>query len=349
MTIVVPPTAMMPPSRTGKRERLARLVGSAPASRLLRQIFRAPGIVCITHHRVADRVQHDPDVISATPLQLERQARWVKGACLTLGGTRVADIVTGQSPLTEPAVAFTFDDAYEDNYAAGRMLMEQFGIAATFFVPTGFIETGAIPPWDRLGFAARHAQVPVLDVPGLGGSGPWRVDLRDYGLAITALMGIYGALPAEWRTEFVSACEYAAGASADARPASPFMTWDQIRSLRDMGHSIGAHTHTHPVLASLPAGEQAEEIARSKQILEEQMGAAVDLFAYPYGKPVRSFSTVTKQLVAASGFRAAFSFYGGWNRPGATDPYDIRRIKVDLGTSMAAFRTRITTRGAIPV
>jgi peptidoglycan/xylan/chitin deacetylase (PgdA/CDA1 family) len=336
--------------RLGKRERVARVVGSAAATRLLRQVFRTPGIVCITHHRVTERVEHDPDIISASSRQLEDQAGWVKRTFLTLSGTEISDIVAGRLPLKEPAVTFTFDDAYEDNFAAGRMLMDGFGIAATFFVATGFIETGVVPPWDRLGYAAQHARATGIRIPQLPGHGPWEIDLRNYGHAITELMRIYSILPVDLKPTFVSACETAAGASVDASPRpSPFMTWDQIRALRDMGHCIGAHTHTHPVLASLPPEEQAHEIALSKRVIEEQLERPVETFAYPYGKPERSFSAVTKRLVEAAGFRTAFSFYGGWNRPDGMDAYDVRRIKVDPGTSMPMFRARVTTRGTVPV
>jgi hypothetical protein len=187
-------------------------------------------------------------------------------------------------------------------------------------------------------------------VAAVQGNGPWESSLRDYGSAISSLMGAYSTLPAPLKPVFVRACEEAAGASADdGAGRSPFMTWRQIRDLRDMGHTIGAHTHTHPVLAALSSGEQLHEIRRSKQVLEQQLGETVDVFAYPYGKPGRSFSDETKRLVGECGFKAAFSFYGGWNHPQAIDPYDVKRIKVDPGTSMPMFRTRVTTRGMIPV
>ena len=335
--------------RTGKRERLARLLGNPLAIGALRHIFRAPGIVCVTHHRVADHVAHDPDVISATPAQLERQAAWLRDHFLILNGDEVADVLTGLRRLREPAVSITFDDAYEDNFAAGVMLMERFGIAATFFVPTAFIETGALPPWDRLGYVLQQVRGSVLSVPQVAAdAGPWSIDATDYDRAITAAMRIYRSLSLGAQALFVAACEEAAGARASAT-RSPFMTWAQIRVLRRMGHSIGAHTHTHPVLASLTAEQQRFEIVESKRILEEQLGSRVRLFAYPYGKRGSTFTEASMQIVQECGFDAAFSFYGGWNRPGRVDTYDVRRIKVDLATSMPMFRTRVITRGAVPV
>ncbi len=330
-----------------KKERLARVLGSRAAVRLAQQVFRGPSLLCLTYHRIANAVEHDPDVISATPAQLEAQAGWVREHFPVVSASTIVDVIGGRARLRTAAVAFTFDDGYADNFDAGVMLMERFGIAATFFVPTAYIETGVTPAWDRLGFAIRHSARSILHVPAIGSSGPWAVPLTDYGQAISRVMAAYRSLPAADRGEFVAACEAASGARS--APRSPFMSWAQIRQLREMGHEIGAHTHTHPVLAALSADEQRDELGRSKDILEHRLGATVPLVAYPYGKPGTTFSSVTKRIARACGFRAAFSFYGGCNRPGRIDPYDVKRIKVEPETSPAMFRARVATRGLAPV
>jgi len=283
-----------------------------------------------------------------TPRQLEQQAAWLRKEFLTLGGDEVADVLLGRRELAEQAVALTFDDGYEDNFAAGRMLMERFGIAATFFVPTAYIESGLLPPWDRIGYALQQARGGVLSIPAINRAGPWRIDTASYDAAITDAMRVYRSLGPAMQPAFVEACEAAAGARASSAK-SPFMSWAQIRQLRDMGHTIGAHTHTHPVLATLPPAEQRAEIESSRRMLEARLRTRPRVFAYPYGKPGSTFSSTTKQIVRACGFDAAFSFYGGWNRPGRIDAYDVKRIKVDLSTSMPMFRTRVATRGTVPV
>jgi peptidoglycan/xylan/chitin deacetylase (PgdA/CDA1 family) len=316
-------------------------------ARILQRMFDGPGVLCITYHRVADEVLHDPDVISVRPAELGRQAAWLRERFRLLSGNDVADFIKGRLDLREPAVALTFDDAYEDNFAAGRMLMERFGIPATFFVTTGFIETGAIPPWDRIGYALRQSRASTLEIAAVGDQGPWSLAVPSYDAAMSTLMALYRGLAVELQDAFIEACERAAGIAADV--PSPFMTWSQIASLREMGHTIGAHTHTHPVLASLSIEQQHLEMARSKSIIEARLKAPVRVFAYPYGKPGSTFTQETKGLARTCGFDAAFSFYGGWNRARGTDPFDVRRIKVDTDTSIAMFRTRVRTRGCVPV
>ena len=333
-----------------KRERLARIGGNVWSASLLRQLFRGPSLVCLTHHRVADTVEHDPDVISATPAQLIGQAEWLKASYPILDGEQVRRFVRGELTLRQPSIALTFDDAYEDNFEVGRVLMERFGIPAMFFVPTAFIETGLIPVWDRFGFAVRHSATPQFVIPRMGAHGPWPVDAVQYGPTISSLMAAYSGLPADLQRPFVESCESAAGCSANDRGRpSPFMTWDQIRKLSAMGHTIGAHTHTHPVLASLPTHAQQTEIESSRRILAEHLDAPVTLFAYPYGKPNRSFTTETKAIVRGAGFSAAFAFAGGFNRPGQIDPYEVKRMKVDTETSISMFRARVSSRGWLPV
>lgn len=331
----------------GKKARLASVLGNRWAVRVIKPLFHRPSILCITHHRVADAVEHDSDIISGTPAQLAQQAGWLREHYRTVSGDEIADILSGRTTLREPVVAMTFDDAYRDNFDVGVMLMERFRMKATFFVPTGFIETGVIPPWDRLGYLVQHATRRILDVPAVGDAGPFTFDLSYYDGAMTHLMAAYRMLPAAQQPVFVEACEQAAGVRTTT--ASPFMTWAQIRELRRMGHTIGAHTHTHPVLSALTPEAQQFEVAHSKQLLEDPLGEPVRVFAYPYGKPHSTFSDTSREIVRRCGFEAAFSFYGGWNRPGRIDAFDVKRIKVERAASLAMFRTRVTMRGAVPV
>lgn len=73
-------------------------------------------------------------------------------------------------------------------------------------------------------------------------------------------------------------------------PRLPLMTWDQIRAAAGEGIEFGAHTHTHEVLR---AGNAEREMRRSRDELEQRLGMAATLFAYPYGhsdKTVREYA-----------------------------------------------------------
>jgi peptidoglycan/xylan/chitin deacetylase (PgdA/CDA1 family) len=57
----------------------------------------------------------------------------------------------------------------------------------------------------------------------------------------------------------------------------------ELRDIADAGHLIGAHTHTHPVLTSIPQNLAQEEIRVSKEELERIVQRPVIHFSYPFG------------------------------------------------------------------
>jgi peptidoglycan/xylan/chitin deacetylase (PgdA/CDA1 family) len=90
-----------------------------------------------------------------------------------------------------------------------------------------------------------------------------------------------------------------------------YLTWDQIREMRDAGVTIGAHSHTH--LHMVAAGLEADraDIETSNRIFKRELGAIPNLFAYPYGEA----SLAIMDLVRASGYEVAFGQHSG-----AADP-----------------------------
>jgi hypothetical protein len=75
------------------------------------------------------------------------------------------------------------------------------------------------------------------------------------------------------------------------RPGGPLpperyvpMTRDHLLALRDQGHLVMPHTHSHTSLSSLRSGGDIErELLRPKAILEDLLQERVDGFAFPFG------------------------------------------------------------------
>jgi len=90
------------------------------------------------------------------------------------------------------------------------------------------------------------------------------------------------------------------------------LDWAQVRELHASGMDIGSHTYSHPNLARLSAVEAEHELRRSTDVISDQLGAPIDLFAYPFGKPAVHFTTTTTDVVRAQGYRmaAAVTFRG---------------------------------------
>jgi peptidoglycan/xylan/chitin deacetylase (PgdA/CDA1 family) len=75
----------------------------------------------------------------------------------------------------------------------------------------------------------------------------------------------------------------------------------ELRDIADAGHLIGAHTHTHPVLTSIPQNLAREEIRVSKEELERIVQRPVMHFSYPFGMR-RHFSRSLRAYCRSIGF-----------------------------------------------
>ncbi len=91
------------------------------------------------------------------------------------------------------------------------------------------------------------------------------------------------------------------------------MTWAQLAKLRDDGFEIGCHTVSHLDLRRKPSKVPGEydawlkdELERSKQILEENLGIRCATIAYPFGH----HSEKVHEACQAAGYEAAFTTYG---------------------------------------
>jgi len=106
----------------------------------------------------------------------------------------------------------------------------------------------------------------------------------------------------------------------------PWMTWEQVRWLHRNGFDIGGHTRTHVDLGKASGNQAIEEILGGRLDLEQQIGAPVQSFAYPYGQQ-QHLAPANRELVKAAGFRCCCSCFGGVNMAGA-DPFELARVPI---------------------
>ena len=99
-----------------------------------------------------------------------------------------------------------------------------------------------------------------------------------------ALYDLLHSLPSPARWAILDQLTVWAGARPVARASHRALTSDEtVRLADDDRIDIGAHTVSHPVLATLSAEEQRWEIQESKVRLEALLGTGVATFAYPHG------------------------------------------------------------------
>jgi peptidoglycan/xylan/chitin deacetylase (PgdA/CDA1 family) len=296
-----------------------------PARALLRLMSPGGrrGLSIMIYHRVLAA----PDPLF--PGEIDREAfaiqlALLKSSCNVLALDEAVRLMRA-GRLPPRAACITFDDGYADNAVEALPILQRFGLPATFFVATGFLDGGRM--WNDsvielvrkapgAHFDARTAGLGLLPLDG--------TEARR--AAIGALIGHLKYLPMEQRLALV---ERLAGQADYALAQDLMMSSAQVRQLHAAGMGIGAHTVNHPILASIPARQAGDEIAAGKQRLETLLGAPVPLFAYPNGKPNVDYRAEHVGIVRELGFEGAVSTAWGGR---AADPYQLPRFTPwDLG------------------
>lgn len=224
--------------------------------------------------------------------------------------------------LPPRAACISFDDGYADNAQLALPLLQRYGLHATFFIASAYLDGGQM--WnDRLIDCVRQASGEALDLRRLGLDRLPIASQAQRRAAIGKLLSQLKYLPFGQRQQL-------ADAIARLIPVRPdhstlMLSTAQLRQLQQAGMGIGAHTSRHPILATLSDSAATQEIVQGRSALEQLLQAPVDLFAYPNGKFGHDYGARDAALVRTQGFKAALATDPGAARPG-DDPYRLPRF-----------------------
>lgn len=118
----------------------------------------------------------------------------------------------------------------------------------------------------------------------------------------------------------------------------PMLSWEQVTEINAQGIEIGAHSHHHLQLDTLPLASAKEEILLSRCMLEEHLAVEVHSFAYPFGYS----SSRVRQIVQNTGFTSACAVKHALSSE-ASDHFALPRVMVDASTGVDALDTLLRT------
>lgn len=120
------------------------------------------------------------------------------------------------------------------------------------------------------------------------------------------------------------------------------MTWGEVRELRRHGISFGSHTVNHPQLWHVSLSDVEHEVSSSKRVIEDQLGEAIQSFAYPYAFPESdvSFTRALRNLLEDSGYDNGVSTVIG-SYHSQHDRFFLKRLPVNLWDDLALFRAKL--------
>ena len=342
----------MKASLLGKRALSSVLHSSGFLARRLKGAAR-DGLLILMYHRVVDGVvacglgQEGMYVDVET---FEDHLRFVKRHFLVVSLAEGLDILGQESGATarggRPLCAITFDDGWRDVYENAYPLLRSNGMAATVFLPTGFIGTRNWFWTDRL------ARLLNSGSPGKGGRTVRT--LSGFSLPTSGLPGDTGGrglhgiieamkrLPQEEIERILGALSEERGVAAGPEQRA-FLTWEEVGEMFRSGLvRFGSHTESHRILTTLSDDEVAVELRRSKERLEDE--GVVDPGFVPFAYPNGNHTGRIAAMVSAAGYRLAVTTEKGWNRlKPAFDAYRLKRIGVhqDIASTDAMFCCRL--------
>ena len=113
------------------------------------------------------------------------------------------------------------------------------------------------------------------------------------------------------------------------------MTTGELSELRAAGWEVGSHTCSHPKLPAVDSARLDEELRRSKEVLEDELGAPCTSIAYPYG----AVDERVADAAAAAGYEAAAAQA---SPRGASRVHRWPRVSVYHTDSLGRFRFKVS-------
>lgn len=275
---------------------VSRAIVSGGVSAAGRKLFPKNGAVIVYGHRVAD--DNEGYLAGLNPEWLDQQLGYLTRHYEIFELAKLVECFEQGRPVPQNSAVLTFDDGFRDNLTNALPLLQRYGVSATVFVVTGCITSGELPWSQRLGYVFQNTSRPSVELPGMKGDFDLQSDrgrLAAYRVAKEPLKRMSRAERENNLKGLVEALE------VDA-PRDRMLSWSDLEDLKNQGIEIGAHTYSHPLLASISIKEARWEMERSREDLRDRLGVERPSFCFPAG----SCNAELMALARTLGFRSAF-------------------------------------------
>ena len=341
-------------AQLSKKDALARLLNRSRGFLLQRKLklLRRNQFVVLTYHRITDpgpeeMYPFDAELISASPSEFDWQMAFLAKNFRPERLGTLLRMCREKREIPAGSVAVTFDDGFLDNYSVAYPILRRHGVPATFFITTDFVEHNQ-PIWfEVVAFAFLNLPVGTIHHALCAQAAP-SLASREVRLAeLNQVMRKLKQVPDAERTDFVSYLTTLVDAKTLAQAWNKFggaMRWEHLAEVSKNNIEIGSHTVSHPILSKTQGQIMMSELADSKRILEQKVGAPVELLAYPVGGRSH-FSPEVVRMAKDLGYGFGISYVAGVNRPHDLDSFFVRRHTVERYMTRERFEAQLCMPG----
>ena len=307
-------------------------------------------LVVLCYHSI---VSDDSPFISRTNIAVsagmfEKQLQLIRNRWNPVSLKEIETACLEKKPLPDYSVFVSFDDGFRNNFTLAAPLLKKYGVPAVVFLTTGLIGNNALL-WpqevkERL-FDGTEGKKEVFFPAESCGEKPNETIQRvsysresDRFHFTERVVSACKKLSQENRMKYLEALRQVTTLDTTApwkKELYEFMSWNEVRAIREFGVDLGAHTISHPILSSLTQEKLRDELRLCKEKIESEVGGECFSLAYPNGGKADFNATVIEEANQA-GFRIAFNLYEKRN-PSLPNAMSIDRFCITRDLSMLEF------------
>jgi len=264
--------------------------------------------------------------IAVSQSEFEKQIALLREHWTPVSLAEIESVCFAQKSLPDYSVLVTFDDGFRNNFTLAAPILKKYEVPAIVFLTTGLIGNNELL---------------------------WPQEVREHTTSVFLKSGVSEALAEKTVEKVIAECkemfqedrtvyleEMRKSMTLDLdepwqKELYEFMSWDEVRQIREFGVELGGHTVSHPILSSLPPEKLREELRLCKEKIESETGVECYSFAYPNGGKADFNETVSEEVKQA-GFRIVFNLYERRNSV-VLNPMSIDRLCVTRDVSLLKF------------
>lgn len=241
-------------------------------------------------------------------------------------------------PLPDHAVMLTFDDGFRNNYTLAAPLLKKYDVPAVVFITTDLISHRTLLwPQEVRERIIDGAENQIPDTEN-GSFLPVPPNVKERERLADQMTQRCKTLSHQARSDYLEKLRNVTKLDLETpwkEELYEFMSWDEVRDIRNFGVTLGAHTVSHPILSSLSLENLQEELSLCKKKIEFELDEECCSFAYPNGGKADFNETVIEEAKKV-GFRIAFNLYERRN-PETLEPFSIDRFCITRDISLLEF------------
>jgi peptidoglycan/xylan/chitin deacetylase (PgdA/CDA1 family) len=300
------------------------------------------GAIILMYHSVAragtERWIDSRNCISAD--RFEAQMAFLVRRRYVVSMNELVDALEGGRTPPAGTVVLTFDDGYRDTFDTAAPILARYGLPATLYLATGYVERGETQWIDRLYAIFTRRTRHDLELPG---QEPRCSNLRVESEASRAYRSVADRLlVATWDDREALLAEVRSQLKPSGEPPRLTLTWDEVGKLLKSHprFDVGVHTRDHVDLVTNGGDTARHEIHACVADVERELRREVAHFSFPYGRTNDELS----RIVSESGLRSAVATEPATLIRSGTNRFAMPRLEAPTDRTLFRF----WTSGACP-